>query len=203
MNQILFLTACVNPKGMVYTKLSNPEVRLQQYKDALDWYLENTSMKILLVENSGFDFSDCYQKQIREGRLEFICYNGNDYDRNRGKGYGEAAIMEYGFSHSCLMNSTPPNTQIVKVTGRLILCNIKELCLSCNKTNTVYANISKDDWNGNIATSQVVMAPKEFYCHYFLTRREEINDSQCRHFEHVLYDSIVGWKHSGGKHRMF
>ena len=33
---ILFLTACVNPKGMTYTKLSNPEIRLQQYKDALD-----------------------------------------------------------------------------------------------------------------------------------------------------------------------
>ena len=72
MDQILFLTACVNPKGMTYTKLSNPEIRLLQYKDALDWYLENTSMKILLVENSGYDFSDCYQKQIREGRLEFI-----------------------------------------------------------------------------------------------------------------------------------
>lgn len=42
---ILFLTACVNPKGMTYTKLSNPEIRLQQYKDALDWYLENTTMK--------------------------------------------------------------------------------------------------------------------------------------------------------------
>ena len=49
MTQILFLTACVNPKGMAYTKLSNPEIRLQQYKDALNWYLENTDMKILLV----------------------------------------------------------------------------------------------------------------------------------------------------------
>ena len=46
MDQILFLTACVNPKGMAYPKLSNPEIRLLQYKDALDWYLENTSMKI-------------------------------------------------------------------------------------------------------------------------------------------------------------
>ena len=57
MNQIIFLMACVNPKGMAYTKLSNPEIRLQQYKEALDWYLENTGNKILLVENSGYDFS--------------------------------------------------------------------------------------------------------------------------------------------------
>ena len=100
MEMLLFLTACVNPKGMAYTKLSNPEIRLQQYKDALNWYLENTSMKILLVENSGCDFSDVYQKQIREGRLEFICYDGNDFDRKRGKGYGEAAIMEDGYASS-------------------------------------------------------------------------------------------------------
>ena len=202
MAQILFLTACVNPKGMAYTKLSNPEIRLQQYKDALNWYLENTDMKILLVENSGYDFSDSYKKQIDEGRMEMLCYDGNDYDRSRGKGYGEAEIMEYGIAHSHLVEQNS-EMQIIKITGRLILRNINELSQSCNKANTVYANISKDDWNGNIATSQVVMAPKDFYCHYFLTRREEINDSQCRHFEHVLYDGIVEWKKAGGRHRMF
>ena len=108
MTQILFLTACVNPKGMAYTKLSNPEIRLQQYKDALNWHLENTDMKILLVENSGYDFSDSYQKQIDEGRMEMLCYDGNDYDRSRGKGYGEAAIMEYGITHSRLLSTIPP-----------------------------------------------------------------------------------------------
>lgn len=203
MNQILFLTACVNPKGMTYTKLSNPEIRLQQYKDALDWYLENTSMKILLVENSGYDFSDCYKRQIENKRLEFLCFEGNGYDRSRGKGYGEAVIMEYGMVHSELINLTPPNSQIVKVTGRLLCRNINEICRSCNKADTVYANISKDDWNGNIATSQVVIAPKNFFCEVFLPKREEINDSQCRHFEHVLYGSIADWKKTGGRHRMF
>lgn len=108
MVQILFLTACVNPKGMAYTKLSNPEIRLQQYKEALDWYLENTGYKILLVKNSGYGFSDCYQKQLNEGRLELLCYDGNDYDRTRGKGYGEAAILEYGITHSEFLKSAPP-----------------------------------------------------------------------------------------------
>lgn len=108
MYPILFLTACVNPNGMAYTKLNNPEVRLRQYKEALDWYLAHTDMKILLVENSGTDFSSDYQKRIGEGRLEFLCFDGNSYDRSRGKGYGEAAIMEYGFGHSKLLKATPP-----------------------------------------------------------------------------------------------
>lgn len=110
MSTILFLTACVNPNGMAYTKLNNLEERLRQYKEALNWYLDHTDMRILLVENSGCDFSDCYQRQIDEGRLEFLCFEGNDYDRSRGKGYGEAAIMEYGIAHSRLIKTCPRNT---------------------------------------------------------------------------------------------
>ena len=202
-NMILFLTACVNPKGMAYTKLSNPKKRLKQYKEALDWYLANTTLKILLVENTGYDFSEKYQMQIKKGRLEFISFEGNDFNRLRGKGYGEAGIMMYGIQHSLLIKNSPPKTLIAKVTGRLLCKNINELAGHYHDVNTVYANFGKDDWNGNIATSQVVIAPLRFFSGYFLPRREEINDSQCRHFEHVLYDSIEDWKHSGGKHRMF
>ena len=89
---------------MAYTKLNNPEVRLKQYKDALDWYLENTDYNILLVENSGYDFSADYKEFIDRKRLEFISYNGNDYDRTLGKGYGEAQIMNYGFNNSTIIS---------------------------------------------------------------------------------------------------
>lgn len=202
MELVIFLTACVNPKGMKYTKLSNSQIRLQQYKDALDWYLANTSLKILLVENSNVDFSEDYKAQIQDGRLEFIVYDGNMYDRSRGKGYGEASIIKYGLEHSKLLKNKP-NILVFKITGRLLCKNIEELCLRYHCRNTVYANFGKDDWNGNIATSQAIIAPKRFFSEYFLPRREEINDSQCYHFEHVLYDSIKDWKKAGGKHRMF
>ena len=203
MTPILFLTACVNPNGMAYTKLNNPEVRLQQYKEALDWYLDHTDMKILLVENSGTDFSSSYQKQIDEGRLEFLCFDGNNYDRSRGKGYGEAAIMEYGIAHSHLLKSAPPEILIAKITGRLICKNISELTSRYAAAQAVCACISKDDWDGNIAESQVVMAPVAFFTQSFLPRREEINDSQCRHFEHVLYAAICDWRKAGNRFREF
>lgn len=201
-NTILFLTACVNPKGMKFTKLSNPEVRLAQYKAALDWYLANTSLKILIVENSGYDFSADYLKQIKEGRLEFLSYDGNNYDRSRGKGYGEAKIIKYGIAHSRFLHNDL-DSLIFKVTGRLLCKNINELSCRYHCLNTVYANFSNDDWGGCLASSQVIIAPVKFFSEYFLPRRDDINDSQCRHFEHVLYDSIEDWKKSGGKHRMF
>lgn len=54
-------------------------------------------------------------KSEKEG-LNLFCYDGNDYDRSRGKGYGEAAIMEYGFSHSNMINNAVATDFIVKVT---------------------------------------------------------------------------------------
>lgn len=89
------------------------------------------------------------------------------------------------------------------MTGRLVCQNINDLCRRCRREGTVYANIAKDDWGGNIAASQVVMGPVAFFSQCFLPRHEEINDSQCRHFEHVLYDGICDWRQRGGRFREF
>lgn len=148
MNQILFLTACVNPQGMAYTKLNNPEVRLQQYKTALNWYLTNTDFQILLVENSNWDFSADYRAYLDSGRLELLTFDGNNYDRSRGKGYGEAIIMEYGLQHSKLIRNMDSSELLIKVTGRLFCDNINEMVKSYHKTDILYANIAKDDWGG-------------------------------------------------------
>ncbi len=47
------------------------------------------------------------------------------------------------------------------------------------------------------------MAPMRFFSQYFLPRREEIDDCQCRHFEHVLYDAVCDWKRDGNRFREF
>lgn len=84
------------------------------------------------------------------------------------------------------------------------LCqNISTLYARYHNKNIVYANLNKDDWNGNIASSQLVMAPKSFWEHSFLPKRERIDDRMYCHFEHILYDSIMEWRRSGGRHREF
>lgn len=148
MNAILFLTACVNPSGMAFTKLNNPEVRVRQYKEALDWYLENTEFHILLVENSNYDFSKDYQGFIDEGRLEYLTFDGNNFDRSKGKGYGEAAILDYGLKHSQFLGKMQSSQLVIKVTGRLLCTNINYLLKDYHTEGTLYANIAKDDWGG-------------------------------------------------------
>lgn len=201
MRQIIFLTGCIDPKGMSYTALNNPNVRRRQYVEAITWYLQSTDFPILFVENSGTDISTEFTPYIENGRLEVITYDGNNYDRSLGKGYGEAQIMKYGFGHSRFLQQD--DTLVIKITGRFICKNINEIVRKYHSKNTVYANISKDDWGGNIASSGFVIAPYRFWNEYFLPRREELNDSKRFHFEHLLYESVCKCTKDGMRHREF
>ena len=200
MKQILFLTACINPNGMAYTALSDAAERLRQYKDALTWYLTNTALPILFVENTGYDLSADFDEYVSSGRLECLTFHGNDYNRNLGKGYGEAKIMQYGLDNSLMLKD---DSVIVKVTGRLICKNIVEMCSRYDSAKTVYANIAKDDWGGNICGSSFVIAPVAFWKDFFLPKQELLNDSKRYHFEHLLYASINQWEKVGNRHCEF
>ena len=102
-NSLLFLTACVNPNGMVQTALQDSGMRLQQYLEAIRFYIDNFDFRLLVVENTGVDFSQYFLKEIQLGRLECLTFNGNNYNRILGKGYGEGLIIHHAFMHSCFL----------------------------------------------------------------------------------------------------
>ena len=89
---VVLLTACVNPNGMSKTVL--------QDVNALNFYLQETSLPICFVENTGFDMSCEFHSYIDSGRLEYLCFKGNNYDKSLGKGYGEAVIILYATENS-------------------------------------------------------------------------------------------------------
>jgi hypothetical protein len=93
MEYILLLTACINPDGMPFTCLADVGVRKKQYIEALNFYLKNTTRKIVFVENSGTDISSSFKDF--QHRIEFLCFDGNlCFDKRKGKGYGEALGMD-------------------------------------------------------------------------------------------------------------
>ena len=75
MEYILLLTACINPDGMPFTCLADVGVRKKQYIEALNFYLKNTTRKIVFVENSGTDISSSFKDF--QHRIEFLCFDGN------------------------------------------------------------------------------------------------------------------------------
>ena len=121
MEYILLLTACINPDGMPFTCLADVGVRKKQYIEALNFYLKNTTRKIVFVENSGTDISSSFKDF--QHRIEFLCFDGNlCFDKRKGKGYGEALILEYAMAKSEFITD---DVLIFKLTGRLQLINLK------------------------------------------------------------------------------
>jgi hypothetical protein len=182
---VILLTACINPDGMSFTKLTNPDERKRQYADALLYYLTHTSLPIVFAENSNTDISHLFTDQFSGGRLEILTFQGNK-NKTKGKGYGEAEIIEYAMNHSQMIDNT---SCIIKITGRLIVENIQSIIderslLKLNQSVqcTILSKFSYAD-------SRLMIVPVAFMkC--FLARKSQIDDSKKMIFEEVLLDTI-------------
>lgn len=187
---ILFLTACVHPNGMVATVLQDKDVRLRQYLDAIRYYISSTEFPILVVENTETDLSPFFREEIEKGRLEILTFQGNDFDKRLGKGYGEGLILNYAFKHSSFIANY---RNIIKVSGRHRVVNLKsvirlsEMFLCGGNREFVVCEITPKK---SFARSDMFVASKDFYEKWFLNKSLEVNDSKRIWFEHKLYESI-------------
>lgn len=186
---LLFLTACVHPKGMALTALQDGDVRLSQYLEAIKFYLKKYSFKILVVENTEVDLSSFFQLEIKQGRLECLTFDGNSFDRSWGKGYGEGLIINYAFSHSRFIRGCK---YLIKVSGRHRVLNlnsiimVSELFLNSNN-NLVVCEVNPQTKS---ARSDCYIASKSFYEKYLNEDLKNCNDSKNIWFEHILYRCI-------------
>src|SRR6266542_3820804 len=132
--QVIFLTGCINPGGMLFTKLQDPQDRKHQYIDAISFYLKTTTLPILFVENSGIDISEIFREEILKKRLEIITFNGNGYDKRLGKGFGEMMIIEKALQDSVFLKQAD---FVFKITGRYKLLNLKDFVNQYEKKDCV------------------------------------------------------------------
>lgn len=149
MERVLLLTSTVSPKDNPF--VGTMEQRRIEYIRAIKWYLKNTPYKIVIVDNSNYDFS----LDIRDTRLDTFRFDAPF--QNKGKGYGELGIIDYGLSHS---KSLKFASQIIKITGRHIVTNIMELLDECNDVDAVYEDSNL--WLKQ-AYTYFIVAPKSFY----------------------------------------
>ena len=188
-NIILLLTACVNPDGMSFTQLQSPEIRKKQYCNALNFYLDNTSYPIVFVENSGCDFSCNFAEHISSNRLEYLTFEGNNYDKSIGKGLGESKILRYALDNSLFIRNCK---YFIKITGRLIVKNISHYATSkwLSFNNVFRCDLLK---SGYAQSMVFVSSPKDMV--KLLNKNfDKINDSAGIYFEHCLYESLRNCK---------
>lgn len=123
-NTAILLTGCIDPKGMCNTALQCADIRKTHYLEAIDFYLRETNLKIVFCENTNTDIFDEITSLKKYERLEYLTFQGNNYDKNRGKGCGEARIIKYAIEHSQYIQSVD---YIIKITGRVKILNISNL----------------------------------------------------------------------------
>ncbi len=118
----ILLTACIKPNSSDILTVSDPVVRARQYEEALQWYIENTDINIVLCENSGVDLSGKFANH--KDRVEFLTFVDPPEIEDKGKGYKEANIMKYAHAYSKFISRSD---LIIKITGRLVVLNIQQI----------------------------------------------------------------------------
>lgn len=186
MNNVLFLTSTVTPSVIPFA--GSAEERKKEYIKAIKFYLEQTTYKILIVDNSGYDFN----KEINNERLEALSYVDST-PNNKGKGYGETLLMIYGFAHSTFLRNAQ---HVIKITGRHIIYNINSLLRFSKNPYAVYIDCTLDF---TFARSYFFVAPKKFYEEYLFPHKEQMDDSAGIYLEHVLGGCLSRWISDGNK----
>lgn len=184
---VILMTACIIPDGMGFTALQNPEIRKAQYLEAIDFYLNNTACDIVFCENTGTDIFDQIASPEKYRRLEYLTFRGNDYDKNIGKGYGEAMIIGHAIRNSQLIQRAD---YIIKVTGRVKVLNIGEvfdIAARGGKRPVIALELSSEDW----AKSVCFMAPKYWLGNIVEKEGCLLDDINGKSFETMLYRAIV------------
>lgn len=189
MDDIILLTACVNPGGMPFTVVSDATQRLNQYLLALQFYLQNTSCPIVFVDNSNMDKTPFLEYESQYGsRLEILSFDGNKV-KTQGKGLGEMEIIEYALIHS-KFNLLLDKHRIVKITGRLIVRNINSL-LKCDKWHlypykSIVCHVNSDL---TFADSRIFISLGSFM-NLLVKQKKYLNDTKGIYFEHLLCQQI-------------
>ncbi|WP_188618665.1 hypothetical protein [Cloacibacterium rupense] len=196
---LILLTCCVNPKDMVYTKINDPKIRIEQYYKAFDYYLFCTPYKILIVENTLFDIDTKYKQNER---IEYLTFDGNNFDKSLGKGYGEALIIKYAIENSNYIKENK-NINIIKITGRLIVLNINKHIQQFNDKYRQNQVLIDTNLRFDIVYSYFFIANFYFFTKYFLKNKEMINDSLKIYFEHVLLLSVKEYIDQGNFYDFF
>jgi hypothetical protein len=145
---ILLLTATINPPaGVPDLQRIDPHIRLNDYLQAFDFYLQALNScidAIVFVDNSQAEVSLFQTRATQSGTrkpVEIISYFGLDHPPQSGRGYGEFKMIDYVMRTSSLIQQAPREARIWKITGRYIVRNIEEIVRRAPSTYDIYCNI--------------------------------------------------------------
>ena len=179
---VLLLTGTINPDGMSLTELQDIQTREAHYIESIMHWCKKPNLHVVFVENSNTNISGSISSDVDISKLEILTFNGNDYNKSLGKGYGELSCIKYAMLHSKFLNEAD---FIFKVTGRYIVLNYDFFFNSLLKEDKIDLLIDLK-LNLTFADSRFFGFTKNFISNYLAKYESIINDSKGIFFETIL-----------------
>lgn len=185
----LLLTATIDSSNISFMLRSETNDRLNDYVCAINKWTVFNDLKIVLVENSNFPWEMLKSRLERTDNIEYLSFNGQNFPRHRGKGYGEICSLEFAFNKSKQLKNSDV---IVKCNGRYFFKDFMKLGLV---NSDITGNFSRDL---TTMDSRVFAAEPNFF-RYILKYKENIDDSNGIFFEHILSMAVHEYLIDGGR----
>lgn len=210
---LLVMTATVRPAANAQIKRSSPAERLDDYKRALRFWMKYphpAAERILFLENSGADLSELRAIAGNENPLrrevEFLSLPDHEIPAGKNYGYAEMESLDEGLALSRLRAAT---THLIKTTGRLTFPALGnaldrvtnagsgwfELMIDCRKLGLFR--------RGYDARVQLFACSHAFYDRVLRGANREMNATDVRLLEHLIYRKVIPFKGRPGYHLRF
>jgi len=209
---LLVMTATIAPAASAEVKRSSPQVRLEDYKRALRFWLSyphRAAARILFLENSGADLSElraiAESENPERREVEFVSLPAREIPVGRNYGYAEMQMLDEGLAASKLRQAT---THTIKVTGRLTFPALGraidrvesrkaplELMIDCRKLGLFR--------QGYDARVQLFTCSHGFYDRVLRGSNVEMNSTDIRLLEHLIYRKVIEFKGKPGYYVRF
>ncbi len=207
------MTATVAPPANAQVKRSSPSVRLEDYKRALRFWLSYphaAAERILFLENSGANLSELRDLAETENPLrrevEFLSLPVQEIPPGTNYGYTEMQTLDEGLALSKLRQAT---THMIKVTGRLTFPALGKALDRVASSRSVPLELMFDCRRlglfrrGYDARVQLFACSHAFYDRVLRNSNREMNSTDVRLLEHLIYRKVIPFKGQPGCYLRF
>ena len=206
---LLVMTATIIPAEGAGVRRADPRVRLEDYKQALRYWLayeHPAADRILLLENSGADLTELRKiaadENPRGKPVEILSVPGNQIPDGTNYGYTEMQMLDEGLLLSSLREET---THMVKATGRLIFPAVGKALDMLQKPFELMVECRKLGFprSGFDASTQLFVCSHDFYDRVLRDSKREMNSTDVRLLEHLIFRRVIPFKGQPGIYLRF
>lgn len=190
MKNVLLITGCICPnKDAIFLKISDANIRLQQYIDTVNWALNDTNFDtVIFCDNSNCTYDFNKLNNDNNKTFEYLTFKGDTIKCNKyGKGYGEGEIIKYSINNSKYLKNT---RAFYKITGRLKISNINSIIKKSSKDNYFLRFL----FSANAIDTRFYKINTKEYIKNFYNNYKKVRDKKGYTLERTFYDTLLDKK---------